>query len=312
MTRNCFSFGGSLLGFAALLAGAAAPARAQEDIHGDALTVMAAPAGDEEEPKRGFYDKADLSLVITGGNSSATTFGVKNLAEYYWTRSSLRFEVGGIRTDSRNPDERRAVGTGLDDFEIVQPDRRTTAEAYYATLRYDYSLSERWYTFAQGGWDRNTFAGYDSRWLGALGVGWIAVDREKMHLKFDVAGTFTSEDPVFGATREFGGIRLAYDYLNHLTSNTDFISTLIVDENLNETSDLRADWYNALEVSLSERIALKTGFRVLWRNDPLTQGIALFDPDGNPVDDGTGAQVQVPYELDAFDTMFTTALVLKL
>jgi len=298
---------------ALFLFGASGPLRAQEDIHGAALDALAAPAADDgEEEKAGFYDTADLSLVITGGNSSALTLGAKNLAEYYWPRSILRFDIGGIRTDARNQEDRFAVGTGPGDFEIVQPERKTTAEAYYANLRYDYKLSDRWYAFGQGGWDRNTFSGYDNRWLGALGVGWIAVDREKMTLKFDLAGTFTSEDPVFGETKEFAGLRFAYDYLNHLTSSTDFLSTLVVDENLKDTEDLRADWYNALQVSISEKIALKAGLRLLWRNQPLEQGVPLFGTDGSPIVDGDGNQVQVPYELDSLDTIFTTALVLKL
>jgi putative salt-induced outer membrane protein YdiY len=295
-----------------LLFGAAGPLHAQEDIHGAAVDALTAPAADDEEEKAGFYDTADLSLVITGGNSSATTLGAKNLAEYYWPRSLLRFDVGGLRTDAANREDRIAVGSGPGDFEIVEPERTTTAEAYYATLRYDFKLTDRWYTFAQGGWDRNTFAGYDNRWLGALGAGWIAVDREKMTLKLDLAGTFTSEEPVFGETREFAGLRFAYDYLHHLTSNTDYVSTLTVDENLKDTDDLRADWYNALQVSISEKVALKTGLRLLWRNQPLEEGVPLFGTDGSPIVDGDGNQVQVPYELDPLDTIFTTALVLKI
>ncbi|MFO7588354.1 MAG: DUF481 domain-containing protein, partial [Gemmatimonadota bacterium] len=170
----------------------------------------------------------------------------------------------------------------------------------------------RWYAFGQGGWDRNTFAGFDNRWLGTAGVGWLAIDRGNMILKFDLGPTFTSEDPVFGATREFAGVRLAYDYLHRLTSSADYVSVLVVDEDLDDTDDLRADWLNAIEVAISDRVALKSGLRVLWRNQPLSQGPALFDADGTPIDDGSGSQVLVPYELDDLDTMFTTALVLKL
>lgn len=282
---------------AALLVGIAGPLEAQEA---------------EEEERLGFYDTADLSLVITGGNSSATTLGFGNVAEYLWTRSALRFDVGGIRTDARDSENRFAVGTGPGDFEIIEPESETTAEAYHAMLRYDYKLGERWYTFGQGGWDRNTFAGFDNRWSGAAGLGWIAFDREKMILKFDLAGTFTSEEPVFGESAEFAGIRFAYDYLHHLTSSTDYISLLVVDENLDDTGDLRADWYNAVEVAISEKLALKSGLRLLWRNQPLSQGLPLVDPAGTPIEDGSGNQVLVPYELDALDTIFTTALVLTM
>ena len=152
------------------LMGASGDLVAQEDqaVIDDTVLGTLAPE-DTDEPLQGFYNTADLSIVITGGNSSATTLGLRNLAEYYWTSSSLRFDLGGLRTDARSRDDRVAIGTGQDDFFVEEAERQRTAENYFANLRYDHDLSERWYLFGIGGWDRNQFAGFDSRWQGALG-----------------------------------------------------------------------------------------------------------------------------------------------
>ena len=287
---------------------------AQEDRAAVDESVLAslAPDDDPDEPLSGFYDIADLSLVITGGNSAATTLGLRNLAEYYWETSSLRFDLGGLSTESRSRDDRVAVETGDGGFNVVEADRQKTAENYFANLRYDYSLSDRWYTFAIGGWDRNRFAGFDDRWQGALGVGWIAVDKDRTKLDLDIAGTYTSESPILGGTNEFGGVRLAYAYEQHLTENTSFFSTLVLDQNLKNTDDLRADFFNAIEISITELIFLRTSFRVLWRNDPLFETLPLFVENGDPVLDGNGDQVNVPSQLDPVDTYFLTSLVLKI
>jgi hypothetical protein len=244
--------------------------------------------------------------------TSRYTLGLRNLAEYYWETASLRFDLGGLSTESRSRDDRVAVETGDGGFNVVEADRQKTAENYFANLRYDYSLSDRWYSFAIGGWDRNRFAGFDDRWQGALGVGWIAVDKDRTKLDLDIAGTYTSESPILGGTNEFGGVRLAYAYEQHLTENTSFFSTLVLDQNLQNTDDLRADFFNALEISITELIFLRTSFRVLWRNDPLFETLPLFDETGNPVLDGNGDQVNVPSQLDPVDTYFLTSLVLKI
>ena len=298
----------------ALLVGSNEIAYAQADRTAVDETVLASlkPADDPDEPLSGFYNTADLSLVITGGNSAATTFGLRNLAEYYWETSSLRFDLGGLSTESRSRDDRVAVETGDGGFEVVEAERQKTAENYFARLRYDYALSDRWYAFGIGGWDKNRFAGFDNRWQGALGLGWVAVNEERTKLDLDVAGTYTSESPILGDINKFGGVRLAYDFEQHFTENTAFFSTLILDQNLKETKDLRADFFNAIEVSITEVIFLRTSFRILWRNDPLYETLPLYDSSGNPVLDGNGDPVNVPSQLDPVDTYFLTSLVLKI
>jgi len=298
----------------AFVAGQSGIAIAQQDRSAvnDNFLGSLMPEDDPDEPLSGFYNTADLSLVITGGNSAATTFGLRNLAEYYWEKSSLRFDLGGLSTESRSRDDRVAVETGDGGFEVVEAERQKTAENYFANLRYDHELSERWYTFAIGGWTRNRFAGFDDKWQGALGVGWIAVDKERTKLDLDIAGTITSEKPILGETNDFGGVRLAYAFEQHIADNTMFLSTLVLDQNLKETKDLRADWFNALEISITELIALRTSFRILWRNDPLYETLPLYDQSGNPVLDGNGDPVSVPSQLDPVDTYFLTSLVLKI
>ena len=297
-----------------VLSGLSGNAIAQENRSAVDETILASlePADDPDEPLSGFYDTADLSLVITGGNSAATTFGLRNLAEYYWEKSSLRFDLGGLSTQSRSREDRIAVETGDGGFEVIEAERQKTAENYFANLRYDYSLSERWYTFAIGGWSRNRFAGYDDKWQGALGVGWIAIDTEKTKLDLDIAGTYTSESPVLGQKNEFGGIRLAYGFEQHIAESTTFFSNLVLDQNLRETEDLRADWFNALEISITDLVFLRTSLRILWRNDPLDETLPLYDQSGNPVLDGNGDPVGVPSQLDPVDTYFLTSLGLKI
>jgi len=63
---------------------------------------------------------------------------------------------------------------------------------------------------------------------------------------------------------------------------TEFASALIVDENLEKTVDFRTDWINSLSVSLSESLAFKTSFQLLFDNQPSLLQVPLLDDLGAP------------------------------
>jgi hypothetical protein len=70
----------------------------------------------------------------------------------------------------------------------------------------------------------------------------------------------------------------------------------VVDQNLNRTEDLRADWTNSLAVAMSDRLALKTSLQVLFDNDPALTAVPLGD-----------TEVFAP--LGEVDTVFSVAIV---
>ena len=76
-----------------------------------------------------------------------------------------------------------------------------------------------------------------------------------------------------------------------------------MDENLNDTDDLRGDFTNALSVAINDHLALRTSLQLLWDNQPSLAGVPLEQPLGTP----TGETVLVP--LDKLDTVISVALV---
>ena len=258
-------------------------------------------AQDEREP--GWYDQAEVSLVRTSGNTRSSTFGVKNRLERLFPTSRLTLDAGGIRVETGTT-ERVAIGTP-DEFELVeQTDSRPTAENYFAALRYDRNISERSYAYASGGWVRNRFAGVDNRWTGAAGLGWKLIDSERTAFRADLAATATSEEPVFGESDSFAGLRLTWEIGHRLTETTKLASVLVVDENLSETEDLRAEFDNSIAVDISGSLALKAGLKLLFDNLPAVQEVALLSaPDAPPT-----STVLAP--LDELDTQMTVALII--
>lgn len=256
----------------------------------------------QQEREPGWYDQAEVSLVLTAGNSQTSTFGAKNRLERLFTDSKLSLDAGGIRVETRST-ERSAIGTP-GNFEIVeQSDTRPTTEDYFAALRYDREFSDRSYAYGSGGWVRNRFAGVDNRWTGAAGIGRTFIETGRTAFQADLAATVTSEEPVVGDTESFAGLRFTWNLGHQLTGTTKFTSLLVVDENLSNIDDLRAEFDNSVAVDISGTLALKTGIKLLFDNLPALQEVPLRPAPGEP----TTATVLVP--LDELDTQVTVALI---
>jgi len=265
---------------------------------GSLLVLWGPRAVGAQEPETGWKDVAELTFVLTSGNATSSTFGFKNTADYLWPRAAFQLSAGGVRTRSGTV-TRTATGTP-ENFSVSETtDTRTTAESYFLKGRLDRNLTGTLFMFGGAGWDRNTFAGVDNRYafVGGAGRAWFSEDTR--HLKTDLGLTYTIQDDVVENPEvddSFMGLRGSYDYFRKLTDNTDFTSVLVADQNLNETSDLRADWTNAVAVSMSDRLALKTGFQLLYDKTPALVAVPLGD-----------GEVLTP--LGKVDGIFTVAIV---
>ncbi|MBT8398320.1 MAG: hypothetical protein KJN92_15205, partial [Gemmatimonadetes bacterium] len=64
----------------------------------------------QDERPLGWTDVAELTFVLTAGNASSSTFGLKNTAERLWENSSFKLTFGAVRTSS-GITTRTATGT---------------------------------------------------------------------------------------------------------------------------------------------------------------------------------------------------------
>jgi hypothetical protein len=113
-------------------------------------------------------------------------------------------------------------------------------------------------------------------------------------------------DPIPGKDEGFGGARLSIDAMRRLSGSAVYTSVLVVNENLEDTEDLRADWVNALTLSLSESLAFKTSLQLLYDRQPALLSVPLVDGAGVP----TGLRASTPAE--EVDNILTFTLVITL
>ena len=252
-------------------------------------------------------NSTELSFVSVGGNASSSILGLKSTLTATGGRSTFKIEVGGIRGETTFR-TRTATGSATNFTVDETTNSQLTAEHYFARGRYDRAFASV-FVFSGAGWDRNTFAGIQNRYSLVAGLGRAWVDSETSRIKTDVGLTYTIQNDVHPAPdvdEGFGGVRLTVDVMRQLSGSAQFLSVLIVDENVEDTDDLRADWINSLSVSLSERLAFKTSFQLLYDKQPSLESIGLLDAGGVP----TGTDVLTPG--DTVDNILTVALVITM
>jgi len=275
---------------AGLLAAAAAPARA-----------------DDAPPPLGWYFTGGLSFVMTSGNSPASTFGAKAEVKRLWGRSTFNFGGAAVRTSSADP-ARQAVGTPTD-FEVEAGPSVLKAAKYAANVGFDHQVTDQFGWTVGSEFLRDRFAGLDSRILGVAGVRYLFANRKDLIFKTGFAVTVAHQsdvvvDPTVDAT--FIGLRLSADLDKKFGSASSYVGGVALDENLNDTDDLRLRFANTLAVSMTKKLALQVGLLMLYDHKPSLVDVPLFLSSGLP------AGVTVPARAATLDTTFTVSFVVNL
>ena len=274
------------------------------------LALAAQDAKPANAPKRPWTDKASLSFVAVGGNAQSQSFGFSNEYKYTWSDATFAFNAGGIRVNTTTFN-RSASGPDLGNVTVLESETTaTTAENYFANLRYDHNLSDRFFWFGAAGWDRNVPSGIDSREVGSAGLGiwWIKSDRTKF--RTDLGVGYTRISPVLdtpGFENSFGTWSFGASFEKKFLAASSFTSNLQVTDSFKDSQDYLAVWQNALTVSMNSHLALQVGYNVTYKNIPAFIGVDVVQ---TPVATPPVILGQVPVQLKKTDTVFTTSLVL--
>ena len=270
------------------------------------LPILAAE-GDEEEEAKVWTDKADFSLVVTDGNSNSQTLGFNNTLNGKWARSTFGLRVEAIRAESS--DSRIAVGD-TNDFVVVEPEPRVSAERYFLGTQYGHSITGNLNWNGTATWERNQPSGIQNRYSVAAGLGNVWHDRNDLKFSTEYSVTYTDqEDVVDDSTTEdrFPGLRVFIKYEPKLGQNATYRLSVIMDEDLDDTSNFRVNMVNSITAAMGGRYALKASLQFLFDNRPALEDISLFAP---PFSRGDTPIDTVTNELDKLDTIFTTSLVI--
>ncbi|MEN6561899.1 MAG: DUF481 domain-containing protein [Acidobacteriota bacterium] len=272
------------------------------------LAGLILPAAAAEEKKTGLFGPwaatAEVSYVVTGGNTSTSALSLATTFSRKWTSDALVFKSYILKSNATTT-TRTAQGT-VDDYRILEEKiTRKVAENYLLSGQYDRRVSKRLEGQAGLIWDRNRFAGVENRAIFTAGFGLAFVERPRTQIKSSAGLTHTLRQYVGQKTESFAGFRFTLGADQKILETSKLASQIIFDDNLKNAPDWRFDWTNSATASISRSLALKVSLRTLYTHVPAMQSLTLLDPLGEP----TG--LTVPYPLKKFDTFLMTSVVIN-
>jgi len=268
---------------------------------------VAGVAGAEDEGTEGWATQTEISFVRASGNATAETLGLKGTVTRKWEQGALTLKAEGLKAESVET-RRLAVGEPEDFVLVEERLSQLTAERYLLSLRYDREIGKRLRWHLGAGWERNRFSGIENRSLALGGLGTVWVDREGRKFETAYSVTLTRQEdvePLPGADLTFVGARLSWNLVLGLGENGSYTNTLVLDQNLEQTSDSRADMVNSIAVAVNKQLALKLSLQWLYDHSPALAAVPLESPSGS------SAPQTVSVELRSFDTIFTTSVVVS-
>lgn len=281
---------------------------------GTAALLLAAFAGipmtahAQAEEGVSYRNTSEVSFLVNGGNAVQSSLGLRNAFRRTSPTGELRLDMTTLRTDATRI-ERTAVGTATDFRVEEERESERTAERWSASGRYDRNLNRILFSYGSAGWERNVFAGFNSRTILSGGAGARFGQEDVWEFKVGAGLTYTFQDDVApdpdGRDR-FAGLRSTVDYQQQLAASTTIEVAWVVDANAQEWKELRGDLSQSIATSLSDRLALKTTYQLLLDNDPPLQRVPLLGTGGA----NTGETVLVP--LLKRDQVISVAVVLTL
>lgn len=263
------------------------------------MTLVPATLAQDDEPEKNWKNKTELGFVNTSGNSETTNFAFANKYTRTWERAEFVFDASALRAEQTT----RVLGNP-DGTVSVTENTETTAEAYALAGKYTRQWTDRLGWYGSLRWYQNEFAGIDTRYTAGAGLSYTFFDTDVHKLVGELGGDYTDEESVDGTSDSFAGARGFTGYTRTFGKKSEFSSEVEVLQNLDDTDDLRANWTNSVTASLTERMALKVSYTMMYDNQPIVVLVAP-DPGAPP---GTP---NAPFEFDDLDTILSASLVIN-
>jgi putative salt-induced outer membrane protein len=206
-------------------------------------------------------DQAELSYIQTGGNTEVTNLSAKNLLTYQATEK-IKFDWSALALFAETE---------------VDGSKEKSAERYATELRMEYSLTERFYTLAYGGWLRDEFAGIDDRYYIGPAVGYKFLIGPKHFLSAEAGVDYVKEDYVDNTDDDYMRGRAFGQYAFALTEKTRFSQSLEYLHAFDNSDNYNINSETALITALSDKLSLKTSYVVNYDNEPVPEELDETD-----------------------------------
>jgi putative salt-induced outer membrane protein len=239
----------NLANLAALAGGSAVASRAAaQDVKSVALIASGAaviPDSARKKPVTSY--NADLGFVSASGNTNITTLTMGDRIVHtdgYWMFSQIGTYVTG------------------------ETNNKTTANQLRLTGRVDYALLPRLSVFGGVSYERNTFAGFNSRTDEIVGLAWKAILAPHDSARLDAGGVLTQEQDVDSTSQRYPSARAALSYKHQFSKLAYFHQFAEYIPNLRTSGSYRFNTESAVVAPISAHVGVKLAYAIRFDSRP--------------------------------------------
>ncbi|MFI5232829.1 MAG: YdiY family protein [Gemmatimonadales bacterium] len=226
---------------------AVAPRARAQDEKSIALISSGAATIDTTKKKPVTSFTGDLGFVSASGNTNITTLTVGDKIVHTngrWMFSQVGRYVSG------------------------ETDNTTTANQLLLGVRADFAFKPRLSVFVGGSYERNTFAGFNSRTDEIAGLAWEAVAAKGDSARIDLGGVATQEADVDGANQSYPSARAALSYKHQFSKLAYFHQFVEYIPNLQTSGSYRFNTESSLVAPISTHIGVKLAYAIRFDSRP--------------------------------------------
>ncbi|MBF0383069.1 MAG: DUF481 domain-containing protein [Magnetococcales bacterium] len=210
-----------------------------------------------DDDKKAWSAQTELSFVNTTGNSDSQNLALKNSLKYDLTQKiKLDWKLSIIRGES---------------------DGELSSESYATSLRGDYSYSKSLFLFITTGWEKDEFAGTESKISVGPGLGYKIIDGPKHSLSTEAGVNYVQEQFTDDTDNSFANGRLFTEYGYQFNKKSKFTQSVEYLHDFDNTDNFNVNSETAVTTAFNDIFSLKIGYTVKYDNEPLTSSFDKTD-----------------------------------
>ncbi len=210
-----------------------------------ALAVAGSAGAQTAKPTTSFT--GDLGYVSASGNTQLSTLNIGDKIVHtsgWWTFTQTAAYVYGTTKNVESANQFQLAG------------------------RVDYAFQQRLALFAGASYDRNPFAGYNSRTNELVGLRWKAVVAPRDSLDVDAGGALTQQTDVNDSTSSYPAARVAGSYKHSFSKAAYFQQNLEYLPDLKTGGAYRLNSQSSVVAPVSSHIGIKVSYQIQYNSNP--------------------------------------------
>ncbi len=207
--------------------------------------------------EKNWSNSTELSFVNTSGNTEVTTLSAKDKLTYKFSPkietilnlAALYGKSGGVKN----------------------------SESYSAKLKISYLITERFYTSLIAGWNKDIFAGIDSKLRIGPSLGYKILNGEKHKLDFEAGAEYVDVKFSDDTSNDYFNGRALADYTFLFSEKSNFSQSLEFNYDFENSDNYDLTSVTAITTALTDILSLKAGYEIDFVNAPVPATLKKTD-----------------------------------